>query len=182
MQAAKKPRSWVLTLVLAGTAIGYVAFVFLPGQRAVGEMRRQLHEKQQFIVQADRLSFAIAKATEDVQAAHEFAEAWRSQAPSEARLAVALGRFTDHAQAAGLSVRRFDPQPPVKLETVWHSSLALAVEGSYGQMLEFLRLVESESTTTWIENLRLETAREGAGRLHCEMTLRVFADNPDFSE
>jgi Tfp pilus assembly protein PilO len=178
----KKPRSWVLTIILAGSAIAYVAFVFLPGQRAIGEMRKQLHEKQEFIVQADRLTFAIQKAADDMQAALEFAEEWRSHAPSEGKLAATFGRITECAQTAGLAVQRFDPQPVVRLDSIWQAPVSLVAEGEFSQVFEFLGAIEALPSTVWIQNLRLENSGKVSGRLRCEMTLTVFADNRDFSE
>ena len=179
---AKKPRSWVLTTILAASAVAYVAFVFLPGQRAIGEMRKQLHEKQQFIVQADRLTFAIQKAADDMQAALEFAEEWRSHAPSEAKLAATFGRITECAQTAGLSVHRFDPQPLVRLDSIWQAPVSMVAEGEFTQVFAFLGSIEAMPGTLWIQNLRMENGAKDGVRLRCEMTLIVFADNRDFSE
>jgi len=178
----KKPRSWVLTILVAVAAIVYVAVVFLPGQRAIGKMRKQLHEKQHFIVQADRLTFAVQKANSDLRSAHDFAEAWRSAAPAEGKLAATLGRITEHATTAGLAVHRFDPQPVVKLDTVWHAPVLLVAEGEFAQVFEFLRSVELLPSVFWVQQLRLESAGKPNGRLRFEATLMVFADNRDFSE
>jgi Tfp pilus assembly protein PilO len=177
-----KPRSWVVTTLLSAAAIAYVVFVFLPGQRAIGGMRKQLHEKQEFIVQADRLAFAISRASTDLQSAIEYAEAWRTAAPAEAKLAATFGRITERAQLAGLAVHRFDPQPLVKLDSVWQAPINLVGEGDFQQICEFLRLVETMPGAVWVQNLRMESGDKGEGRLRCEVTLIVFADNRDFSE
>lgn len=178
----KKPRSWMVTAALSATAIAYVVFVFLPGQRAIGDMRKQLHEKQQFIVQADRLVFAIERASADLQSAHEYAEGWRAEAPSEAKLAAKLGQITQRAQQSGLTLGRFDPQPVVKLDAVWQAPITLVGEGDFQQICEFLRLVETMPGTVWVQNLRLDNGGKEDGPLRCEMTLTVFADNRDISE
>src|SRR5687768_1743572 len=100
-------------------------------------MRKQLHEKQHYIVQADRLAFAIQKAAEDLQAAHAYAEGWRKEAPSEGKLAATFGRITERAQQAGLAVHRFDPRPVVKLDSIWQAPISLVGEGDFQQIFEF---------------------------------------------
>ena len=182
MKPITKPRSWIVTSLLSAVAVAYVVFVFLPGQRAIGGMRKQLHEKQQYVVQADRLTFAIQKATDDLQAAHDYAEEWRTAAPSEAKLAATFGRITERAQQAGLNVHRFDPRPVVKFDSIWQAPISLVAEGDFQQIFEFVRLVEAMPGTVWVQDLRLESDAKADGRLRCELTLTVFADNRDFSE
>lgn len=182
MKPIPKPRSWIVTALLAAAAVAYVVFAFLPGQRAIGGMRKQLHEKQEYIVQADRLGFAIQKTTGDLEAAHEYAAAWQTAAPSEAKLASTFGGITQRAQAAGLALHRFDPQPIIKLDSVWQAPINLVGEGDFQQVFEFIRQVETMPGTLWIQTMRLECDPKAEGRVRCEMTVTVFADNRDFSD
>lgn len=178
----RKPRSWIITALLSAVAVAYVLFVFLPGQRAIGSMRKQLHEKQEYIVQADRLVFAISRASTDLQSAHEFSAGWRNAAPSEAKLAAIFGGLTERAQLAGLAMHRFDPQPIVRLDSIWEAPINMVAEGSFSQVIEFLRLVETMPGTIWVQDLRLERGENVEKHLRCTLTLIVFADNRDFSE
>jgi Tfp pilus assembly protein PilO len=183
MNAERRYLSTGLTAAaLAAASVAYVVFVFLPGQRAIAQLRRQVQEKQQFIARTQSLPAAIQQAADDLQAANDYAAAWRASAPSEARLAATLGQITQRAQQTSLLVQRFDPQPVARLDAVWQAPVAVAMEGSFLQVFEFLRAIEELPASVWIASLRLENSGRDDGRARCELTLVVFADNSDFSE
>ncbi len=185
----------VVTILLSAAAIGYVVFVFLPGQAAIGRLRDETHEKQQYIIQADRLATAVQLAEQEIEAAQSFVHKWQADAPAEDRLADFFAAVNDAASRAGLTISRFDPQPAVQLDTVWHKPVSIGWEGQFSQSFDFVQQLEQMPATLWISDLKFETAAANPGRerdraapaastgstIRAELTLWVFADNRDIS-
>ena len=44
-------KSLLMTIALTGAAVCYVAFIFMPGQRAIAKLREELDERQQAVVE-----------------------------------------------------------------------------------------------------------------------------------
>ncbi len=202
----KKPRSLIVTIALASAAVGYVAFVFLPGQKAIGELRSQLHEKQQYIVQAERLKSSIQHCERDLKEVRQFTEAWRDGSPSQDSLTQVFGKITDLASQSGTKITKFERQPVVEKEAIWHIAAKLQIEGDFVQVFEFVRRLEGLTSSTWLANVQLAPATDDSnprrevieddededqeqnqepksGRgLSGEITLMIFADKREISD
>ena len=60
-RGASKPKTWLITGLLSGLALAYLFFIFLPGQRSLGELRAQVQERHQQITQAQSLARTVVE-------------------------------------------------------------------------------------------------------------------------
>lgn len=178
----RNSRSLVVTAILGVAAVAYVFVVFLPGQKHIGQLRTQLQEKQQFIMQTASLSSAIGQSERELAEVREYAKQWRDAAPSETELATLFGEITELARQAEVTILHIEPQPAVKLETVNQIPVTIGVEGEFSQIFAFLRSVEGMPGTVWLPNLKLEQVSKDSENLRSEIRLTVFTDNREFSE
>ncbi len=194
----KSSRTLIVTISLPAVAIGYVVFFFLPGQKEIGRLRDEFHQRQNFALEADRLTMAIRKVENDRAGAQNFIATWRELAPAQGKLAPIYGAVSQLAQDSGTSITRLDPQQTIQLETIGHSSFAIELKGNFSQIAEFVRGIEMRPETIWITDLMIEPAQRdsnravggvpgkpGAGNngqlLSAKITLRVFADKDKIS-
>jgi Tfp pilus assembly protein PilO len=178
----RKSRSMIVTVVLAVASIGYVFFVFLPGQKAIGQWRRELTTKQQYIIDSDRLSHAMQQVHSDFQAAERYSAKWREAAPGEPELAALLGRLTTEAAQAEVAIVRLDRRELLRLETIWHVPVVLECRGRFDQVFELVRRLEAMPQELWITELKLTRSSEDAQTVHAELVVTIFADNSEISD
>ncbi|MEQ8789398.1 MAG: type 4a pilus biogenesis protein PilO [Pirellulaceae bacterium] len=179
---SRKSRSLVITVLLAAASVAYVFFVFLPGQKAIAKLRRELDEKQQYIVDADRLAHAIQLAEKDLRRAEDFTTAWRAAAPNDGELAPILGRITGEVEACGVGIERLDRRPVKQYEEVGQIPIVLECEGSFQQIFDLTRRLEAMPQDLWITSLRIETQGKNSESVLAEVALAVFADNSEDSD
>ncbi len=200
----KSNKSLLMTIGLTGAAVCYVAFIFMPGQRAIGKLRDELDERQQAVVDSDLLAYTIKTTETELEAAKEFAKKWQETAPREARLTELYAQITEQAATAGVKITQFDPQSIEKLSALVKVPLSLTVKGNFQQIFNFVHRIESLRETIWLEEFHLESSEEFGGRrdvverneetgeglaitesnmtLTCTVTLTIFADKRDFSD
>ena len=70
----------LITLLLGAAALGYVFLVFLPVQKSIRQLHRELRSKQDFVAQAEQLNATIAETEERLQQATAFTASWRERA------------------------------------------------------------------------------------------------------
>jgi len=181
MKLSPQNRNVLITLLLGGGAVAYVFLLFLPMQKQTVQLREDLHMQRQFVEQALTLTGTMATVERDLQAARDFAGAWRESAPRAGQLALAFGAITRCATDAGVEMQQFDPQPIAPMETVSRAPLSLSCTGTFHQIYYFLELLESQPQTIWMSDLLLSASDAGEGKMTCELTLVVFADNRESS-
>jgi Tfp pilus assembly protein PilO len=178
----RKSRSLVVTVLLAAGSVAYVFFVFLPGQKAIAYLRRELDTKQQYIIDADRLAHAMQRADQDLKQARQFAEAWRRTAPGERELAPILGRITAAAEESGVSIERLDRRAVEQYEVIGQVPVVLECEGTFGQVFDLTHRLETMPQSVWITELRMERQSKTSENVVAEIALAVFADNSETSD
>jgi len=181
LQANMKKRSWIITTVLAAVALAYAFLVFLPGQKAIGKLRLELQEKQQFIAQSQMVAASVEDTKKRLDDTRQFAKDWQESAPGESELSLLFGQIADAAKQSSVRTVRFDPQPVKKMDTIWKISVALGVEGSFSQVMELFRRIETLPVTIWVEDVQMEATEKDTKDVRCELNLVIFADNPDNS-
>ena len=67
-----------------------------------------------------------------------------------------LGRIHQEADAAGVRITRFDPQAPVVYEKLRRVPVVVGCTGSFSQIYEFIRKLETMPTSVWVGALRME--------------------------
>lgn len=177
---AGKPQTWLITGLLASLAIGYVVFVFLPLQRSIYVLRSELQEKRQHVVQSQSLTGPLERARQQLAQTKEASLRWKEGAPTTAELAKHFASITQHAQAAGVKVGRFEPQPTVDLQVLSQHIVTLHFEGQFEQAFDFLARLEQLPGTIWFRDVRLSLADEKLQTLQGELTLTIFVDRADY--
>ncbi|QDU94764.1 type IV pilus inner membrane component PilO [Lignipirellula cremea] len=174
-------RNWIVTCLLAAASVAYLFLVFLPGQSAIRELRAELHQRQQYIVDADRLLCAMEQTRQEMKEAEAYVDQWRESAVDHGALSELFGQMMTQAKDCGVLVTRFDPQPKVAMESIVQAPAVIACEGNYHQVIAFVCALESMPATIWIDEVLLAPASDNATRMRSEVRLRVFADNPEDS-
>lgn len=174
--AGRQPHRTLVTALLGAGAIAYLFLLFLPGQQSIVRLRRERNEKQQLIMQSTILSSPLAAAEQRLTATRECAVAWKEAAPSRSEIVATYARLAEEAQAAGVTLRRFDPQAAVDRQIFGEHNLLLAWEGTFAQIFDFLRRVEQLPATVWTRQMNLTSAGEAGETLTGELTLTIFLD------
>ena len=177
-----KPKTWMITALLASLAVAYVIFVFIPCQRSISLLQSQVQERQQQILHAQSLARPLVQARERLGQTREVSRQWRDEAPRPTELISHLASLTRQAQAAGVAIERLDPLPAVELKVVAQQNVTLQFHGAFPQTFELLRRLESLPGTIWVRDLRLTAPNETDNQLHGELTLTIFVDRAVYAD
>jgi len=174
-----KPKTWLITGLLAAGAVAYVVFVFLPFQRSIGGLRAQVQERRQQIMQAQSLGGTVVQARQRLAAAREVAQQWRADAPRQAQLVTHFASLTKQADEAGVAIDRLDPLPAVELHLIAQQNVTMQFHAPFVAVFDLLRRLESLPGTLWVRDLRLHASSETDNALRGELTLTIFVDRAD---
>jgi len=179
----KIPRgSWIVTVPVAVVAVVYVVFFFLPGKRAIGELRDRIQEYQETIDRAAVVATALPAVQKEIKKAEDYNAAWQKDAPAASEIATLHGKINALALAVGTELTRLDPEPVVVYGKIRRIPLTVGCSGSFAQVCGFLRSLEGLPEALWIDSLNLENLDQDEQSVKCELTLVVFADNPENSD
>lgn len=179
---SRTPPSWLVTGVIAALAVLYTLFVFLPGQRKATALRSRKYELMQYVSNQVKTTERIHHARQRQAEMEKTTAVWHEHAPETSELGRNLSAITMHARQAGVTLQRFDPQPQVSLKSIAQQPIAVALEGDFTQIFDFLHRLESMPHRAWITNLTLSVPTENGKTLRAEMTLTIFADLAGNSE
>lgn len=173
--------SWMITVPLAAAAVLYLLLVFLPGQRAIGELSQQVNAHEDEVARAADLVLTLQTAERELTLTEKYNRTWQQRIANERELSVVYGRIAALAKSAGVMMTRFDPQAPVVYKTIRRVPLQVGCTGSFGQVCQLLRDLEKLPTVIWVESAKLDNQTGSAKTVQCELTVAVFADNPENS-
>ena len=171
-----QPNTTLVTALLGATAIAYLFLLFMPAQRAIANLRQERNEKQQQILQSTSLAIPLVQARQRLETTEQTASQWKQAAPSPSQIVATYARLTEAAQAAGLTLRRFDPQPAADRQVIGEHNLLLAWEGKFSQLFDFVQRVEGLRQTVWIRQLNVAADSEDSETLRGELSLTIFVD------
>jgi Tfp pilus assembly protein PilO len=175
-------RSLIITGVVASVAIAYTFLLFLPGQRKICDLRRELDEKRGFVTRQQMVATHIQTTQEEVETTREYVDRWSDLAPMPNHITALLGEITIAAAESGTSNLDVNPGPTQPLKTIQQIPVTLAGTGSFEEVFEFVRRIETLPQTVWIERLNMEAGGEDSEALQCEIALAIFAGNPEISD
>lgn len=175
-----KPRTWLITALLASAAVAYVFCIFLPLQIGISSIRSELNERQQHILQAQQLAAPLEHAAIRLASTQEISHQWQASAPSDREIAMQLARLTEEARTAGVNIGRLDPQPPVEQQVLTQHVVTVQLQGSFEQVFDFLARIERMPATVWVRTVQL-SLDENTGALSSELSLTIFGDRNDYS-
>jgi Tfp pilus assembly protein PilO len=169
--------SWIVTLPVAGLAVAYVLFLFLPGEREIGRLSDELTVQREFISGSMSGTAAVVATGRQLEEARQYASKWEESSPSEDEVSELFGRITALAKAAGATTTRFEPDRAVRHEALSRIPVVVGCTGSFGQVCRFIRDLESLPPTIWIEQMRIEGTGKDGQNVQCELVLEILADN-----
>jgi len=180
--SSSKPKTWLITALLAALAVGYTVFVFLPLQRSIGRLRSELQEKRQHVVHGQSIAGTILRARQQLAQTTEVGQQWQAGAPTPAELAQHYSSISQHARAAGVKVERFEPQPAAEMQVLAQHNVTMHFEAPFAQAFDFLARLEQLPGTVWFRDVRLFVADEKSQLVQGELTLTIFVDRADYSD
>jgi Tfp pilus assembly protein PilO len=176
-----RPQTWLITLLLAAAAIAYVVFLFLPSQRSIDELRSQVQERRQQIMQSQSLTRTVSHAHQRLTAAQGIGQEWRTMAPRQAQLVTHFARLTQQAEAAGVALDRLDPLPAVELNLIAQQNVTMQFHAPFAATFDLLKRLETLPGTLWVRDLRLHANSDADNTLRGELTLTIFVDRADYA-
>jgi Tfp pilus assembly protein PilO len=176
-----KPKTWLITALLAAGAVAYVVFVFLPSQRKIADLRAQVHERRQQIMQAQSLAGTVVQARLRLASAREVAKEWKAEAPRQTQLITHFASITKQADEAGVVIERLDPLPAVELRLIAQQNVTMQFHATFSAVFSLLQRLEALPGTVWIRDLRLNAHNENDNTLRGEVTLTIFVDRIDYA-
>jgi Tfp pilus assembly protein PilO len=181
MKSTRSYGSWLVTVPLVGLACGYLYFVFLPGQKEIRRLKAEIHRQRDFIRLSDQCAVAFQTTHRELERTRQRLGLWTQSAPTQATLSELYGRINGLAKAAGANTTRFEPQPDVRYRTISRVPVSVGFVGSFAAVCTYLHHLEMLPQTIWVEDLKIEKYAKHEENAQCEVTLAVFADNPDDS-
>ena len=160
-------RGLLVTILAVAAVIVYVMFGFLPVQKGLMAKRRELHEKQQFIANADLKSATVPQLEQQLLAVRQHVDGWRQHTRAESGAVALMGELASLAAKSGVILHRLTPQDHSTMETLRQQPLEIEVEGAYSQVIDFLRGIESRPETVWVPHIEMKPAREDGGNVQC---------------
>lgn len=180
-QQAGKPKTWLITALLAAAAVAYVVFIFLPLQHSINELQGKVQERRQQIMQAQSLENTVAQARLRLAAAREVSQKWRADAPRQAQLITHYASLTQQAGEAGVTIDRLDPLPAVELNLIAQQNVTMQFHAPFAAVFDLLHRLEALPGTLWVRDLRLHANSENDNTLRGELTLTIFVDRADYA-
>src|SRR5688572_10208587 len=144
-----KSRGWLVTLSAAGAIVLYVTCFFLPSQKSITALRKQIAEKQQIILTTNLQAQSLAQVESDLERTNKVVLQWRETSPNDPHVGELLGKLALLAKQSGVRVDRLSPQETVPMSALRQHPLMLDVDGSFVQLIDFLARLESLPETIW---------------------------------
>jgi Tfp pilus assembly protein PilO len=182
MTTTLRQSSWIITLSMAAMSIAYLTMVWLPGYRAIKEMREQVEAKRSFIAQATGVSAIVNNIQREIGQVESFANQWEKTAPKKRDIPQLYAKIDALAKDAHLAIGRFDPQPFILHEQIQEIPITMTCSGKFTDIHAFLRAMEKLPLTIWVELLRIEKDAKNTKDVQCELNLVVFSNNPHSSD
>jgi Tfp pilus assembly protein PilO len=176
-----KPNGLIVLAALGAAAVAYVVLVFVPGHKAIMELRARIVAKRSQVLQVGSLASAIELSKKDLARAKACIAAWDANAPNEKDLAVLFGRINELAKAAGAVNTRFEPEPVRRRERLVEIPLSIGLLGSFGQIEAFVHSLERLPATIWVDSVKIASTKD-AEPVQGEVRLVVFTANSENSD
>lgn len=170
------PGSWLLTAALAGLSIAYLWLVFLPNNRNIGELKRQLLDKQSYVGDATTLPAKIEVARSDFKNADAYVRDWASALPAGGDLLPMVGAIHREVQLAGATVTQLEPQAEVPMQSIRQMSILLVCRGEFAQIEQAVGQLQQLPGTVWLDTVRIKPISKDGKDVQCEVNLVIFAD------
>lgn len=177
MTLTKKRSSWLITAPLTIGSVVYLLLVFLPGTQKIADMRRELKLRRDFITSSVQTVTAVTDAQRTLDELTAFADRWQQVSPEGPALAELFGSINQQVKASGATPVRFEPQAKIDHQLIQQAPLVVEAKGMFGEICQFVSEIERHPARIWVEQLKIERAREAGKPASCQLKLVVFSDS-----
>jgi Tfp pilus assembly protein PilO len=174
--------NWLITVPLVGLTIGYIGLFDTPARRAAKNLRLELDASQAQAAQGPLIMKQIAEAQSELARTKAFVADWCESSATQGGSAAMLGEISRLSRRAGTRTTRLEPGSSPDHEELYSLALTLVSLGSFEEVFELLRGIESLPQAVWIEELRIGRKPGNEEELQCELKLAVFAGKPEISD
>jgi Tfp pilus assembly protein PilO len=174
--------SWIVTVPLVAATVAYLMWVFLPGRKAIGQLRNEIAEKQQQATDGISMGTTLSRGKQELEKTNGYVTGCRKQFASEKDLAFTLAKIHTLADAAAVRIMRFEPQTSIDYETFHSVPVVVGCTGSFSQVYEFVRTLEQTPSQICVNSVRIDQIAGFGNSVKCEVALEVFVDNSENSD
>ena len=183
MTSSSKPkRSWLALLAMGGLLATYAYFFYLPNNRQIAELKKELAEAEKQAAGAVPLISAIDATQKQLEGTVAYNQAWEDAAPSEYQLAEVFERLHKLTRLAETETTRFEPQSAVPYETFLRIPVSMECRGDFGRLTALLGAIENMREPIWLRSVELRSTGQDNETAIAELSLDVFADNLEDSD
>jgi Tfp pilus assembly protein PilO len=179
MKASLLTTGWVVPLAMVAGATAYFGAIFMPGVKAIRQQADLLATQREFVAGGKIVAASIVANEQQSERAEKCVSAWKEVSPTDETLAALFGRIDAAIKDGGAVTTHFNPQEVEVLARVKRIPVAFGFNGKFSQIAKVLQSLESFPQTTWVDELRVEQAKENGKDVTCEIILSIFADNPE---
>lgn len=174
--------SWLVTLALAGGGLAYLFFAFLPNAREIRALHGEIRSREAFAAQTPILVATTVALQKQLEQTKSFVAENRRELPGPARLPELGSRMTKQADLAGAHTTHFEPKAPKEFASLRMVPVAFNARGSFRQLCQMLAGLEGLPERIWVDEIRIEPARESGKDAECSLKLTVFAAESNSSD
>jgi type IV pilus assembly protein PilO len=148
-----------LAIVLAGIAASAALYHYwvIPAQRQLGQLERELNEKQNELNNIRMIEQQLARLEESLRKSNRELDSLRSIFPDKKEIPKLIREITRVARASGIYTRRFNPLPDVVREFYIENRYSLAVSGGYHELAHFFSFLANLPLMINISNVHMQT-------------------------
>ncbi len=182
MEHLFKRTSWVVTgPLLLGTVL-YFALVYVPGEKAIADMRRELDSITDLVYQLESQGTRIEAIRAALNSTEEFSEHRSQEALSHQHASEFYARLSEMARDTGVQIRALDPDSITLYESLEVLPVNLMLSGSFAAIFDFTAQLESLPLIVWIDKLTLQAPRQTGEDTQAELVLKVFGSRSQESD
>lgn len=161
--------------------------VFAPRNEAIKAARREIDAKQTRLTSLRELTARIGDLGREIEARRSELEQLEERLPESEDLDGLLKEITRIAQRSNLAVRTVKGDKPVAAGPAMEVPLALALEGDFGGLYDFLLALESLPRITRVQSMKVSVlgpdphavaTATGASAIRAEVGIAVYFSAP----
>ncbi|HWB00948.1 MAG TPA: GspMb/PilO family protein [Pirellulales bacterium] len=173
-------KTWFITLPIAAAASAYVWWDFVPETRKIHELRQSMRRELDLIDTAPQIEARLQLAMTRCSEAETYVQQHEPIAGDPAQIASMMRRLAEMAKDAGVQTTRFVPEPSTKLASLQCLRVRLGCRGTLTEVCKLLAQIDAMAGEVWVDELSIEASGD-PGLVQSELTLAIFADNPESS-
>jgi Tfp pilus assembly protein PilO len=181
MQSTVQRNSWIVIVPVAVIAAAYVYCFYLPGRKAIADLRDQIRAKHDFVMDSEQSTRSLRAGKEELEKTEAYVATCRRCTPEEKDLGDILGMIHVSAGKAKVRVTRFDPQPATSYERLRRVPVTVGLVGQFGDIHQFLANLEAMPRYIWVSSVKMDVDAKSGKEVVGEISVVIFVSNSDGS-